>query len=231
MASLISERIAEIESRLEKAAQKSGRRRDDVTLLAVTKTWPATTVREAYAAGLKFFGENYAQEFTEKKSQLNDLPLKWHFIGHLQTNKVKFVVGECDLVHSVDRIKVAREISTRAQQKGLVQKVLIEVNIGDEESKSGLRIAELPALIDAIQELPGIQVCGLMTMPPLTWSEVELRRAFQKIRDERDRLVSRLSSPHNLLELSMGTSQDYEWAVESGSTIVRLGTVIFGKRS
>lgn len=225
-------RIEEVQERIARAARVSGRGSKDVTLLAVTKTWPASAVREAFACGLRSFGENYAQEALAKKSELRDLAIDWHFIGHLQTNKVKSVIGEFSLIHSVDRLKLAREISRRAMAAGASspQGILVEVNVASEAGKSGVSWDELPRLLDEVQELPSVQIRGLMVMPPPALPSEESRRIFAQVRDERDRLAPRLSAPHSLIELSMGTSHDYVEAVEAGATIVRLGTVIFGQR-
>jgi len=226
-------RIDQVEAKIAKAVQVSGRKRDDVLLLAVTKTWDAKIVQNAYDLGLRSFGENYVQEAVEKIDQLGFSEAKWHFIGHLQSNKVKNIIGKFELIHSVDRLSLAKEISNRVAQNEHVnqaQNILIEVNIANEESKSGIQLEALPKFLDQVQEFEHISVRGLMIMPPLNLPESELKGFFNLIRDERDRLASRMSSPHSLIELSMGTSHDYVEAIEAGSTIVRLGTVIFGER-
>jgi pyridoxal phosphate enzyme (YggS family) len=228
-----SENLQQVENKIAEATRRSGRERSDVTLVAVTKTWAAQKVREAYQAGLRSFGENYVQEALEKTDALKDLPgMDWHFIGHLQSNKVKSIVGRFSLIHSVDRFKIANEIDarTRADAEAQPQGVLLEVNIGEEVSKEGVSLGDLPKLLDEVQELSSVVVRGLMIMPPPNWSKKELQRGFALIRDERDRLRTRVSAPHGLIELSMGTSQDYVEAIEAGATIVRLGTVLFGQR-
>lgn len=227
----IRTRLQSIENKIANAAQVSGRSRGDVTLLGVTKTWPSEVVREAYEQGIRAFGENYVQEMLIKEKELEDLAVQWHFIGHLQSNKVKQIVGRCELIHSVDRIGLANEISKRQGEAELPpQPVLIEVNVAVEASKSGVSWDELPRLLDEVQNLSGVVMRGLMVMPPLQWSTDELKQSYLFVRGERDRLASRLSAPHNLLELSMGTSHDYEVAVECGATIVRLGSALFGER-
>lgn len=234
--SFLKENLEKIESNISAAAKASGRQRKDITLLAVTKTWPAKNVKDAHALGLRQFGENYVQEYLQKKKEITDLNLQnleWHFIGHLQSNKVKNIVGEFSYIHSVDRMSLAKEISLRAAMSSASaspQKILIEVNVANEESKSGLSISQLPSFLDEIQNLPALIVCGLMVMPPILTSAADVRHYFDLIRDERDRWTSRLSAPHSLVELSMGTSHDYVLAIESGATMVRLGTVLFGER-
>ncbi|HZY04350.1 MAG TPA: YggS family pyridoxal phosphate-dependent enzyme [Anaeromyxobacteraceae bacterium] len=191
-----------------------------VTLLAVSKAQPAEAVREAYAAGQRHFGENYVQEWRDKAEALSDLPgLAWHFVGSLQTNKVKYLVGRVALVHTVDRLELAREISRRSSQRGVATAVLLEVNVAGEASKSGCPPAEVPALAEAVRALPGLDLRGLMCIPP---AEGDPRPHFRTLRGLRDRL--------GLAELSMGMSGDYLAAIEEGATVVRVGTAIFGER-
>ena len=230
----LKERHDEVKNHMAEAARVSGRRVEDITLLAVTKTWPAETVRSGYQLGIRHFGENYVQESLAKMDELTDLEkVSWHMIGHLQSNKVKSLVGRFDLIHSVDRLSLAQEISKRTDQDEKTkepQKILIEVNIANEPSKSGVHVDGLPAFLEEVQKLKWVTICGLMVMPPLDATSEEAKRYFDLIRDERDRLLSRLSAPHSLVELSMGTSHDYKEAIEAGATIVRLGTVLFGER-
>lgn len=191
-----------------------------VTLVAVSKTHPAEAIREAYAAGQRDFGENYAQEWRDKADALADLAdLRWHFVGGLQTNKVKLLAGRVHLVHAVDREELARELSRRFGQKGAVARVLLEVNTGGEATKGGCAPADAPALAAAVRALPAVELRGLMCMPP---PEDDPRPHFRLLRELRDRL--------GLAELSMGMSGDWEIAVEEGATIVRIGTAIFGER-
>jgi pyridoxal phosphate enzyme (YggS family) len=191
-----------------------------VTLVAVSKTHPAEAIREAYAAGQRDFGENYAQEWREKADALADLPdVRWHFVGSLQTNKVKYLAGRVHLVHAVDREELARELSRRFGQKGAVARVLVEVNTGGEATKSGCPPADAPALAAAVRALPDVELRGLMGMPP---PEDDPRPHFRLLRELRDRL--------GLAELSMGMSADWPIAIEEGATIVRVGTAIFGER-
>ncbi len=190
------------------------------TLVAVSKTHPAEAIREAYAAGQRDFGENYAQEWREKADALADLAdLRWHFVGSLQTNKVRSLAGRVHLVHAVDREELARELSRRFGQKGAVARVLLEVNTGGEATKGGCTPADAPALAAAVRALPSVDLRGLMCMPP---PEDDPRPHFRLLRELRDRL--------GLAELSMGMSADWEIAIEEGATIVRIGTAIFGAR-
>ena len=192
-----------------------------VTLVAVSKTQPAKAIREAYAAGQRDFGENYAQEWRDKADALADLAdLRWHFIGGLQTNKVKYLAGRVAAIHTVDRVELAREISKRFAAKGAVARVYLEVNVGGEASKSGCAPDEVPALAAAVRGLPAIEVVGLMAIPP---PEDDPRPHFRTLRALRDRL--------GLAGLSIGMSADWRVAVEEGSTCVRVGTAIFGERA
>lgn len=191
-----------------------------VTLVAVSKAHPAAAVREAYAAGQRHFGENYVQEWRAKMEALADLPeIVWHFVGGLQTNKVKYLVGKVALVHAVDREELAREIARRSAQRGVATRVLVEVNVAGEASKSGCAPAEVPRLVEAVRALPGLELRGLMCIPP---AEGDPRPHFAAVRRMRDAL--------GLSELSMGMSGDYPVAIEEGATIVRVGTAIFGER-
>jgi pyridoxal phosphate enzyme (YggS family) len=192
-----------------------------VTLVAVSKTQPASAIREAYAAGQRHFGENYAQEWREKADALADLDgLVWHFVGSLQTNKVRTLAGRVAFVHTVDREELAREISKRWQKAGAVARVLVEVNVGGEATKSGCAPAEAERLVAAARGLPALEVAGLMCIPPPT---DDPRPHFRALRALRDRL--------GLAELSMGMTADFPIAIEEGATIVRVGTAIFGERT
>jgi PLP dependent protein len=191
-----------------------------VTLVAVSKTHPADAIREAYAAGQRDFGENYAQEWREKADALADLPeLRWHFVGSLQTNKVKYLAGRVHAIHAVDREELAREISRRFGKQGAVARVLLEVNTGGEASKGGCPPAGAPALAEVVRALPAVELAGLMCIPP---PDDDPRPHFQLLRRLRDALGVR--------ELSMGMSADWRIAVEEGATIVRIGTAVFGER-
>jgi pyridoxal phosphate enzyme (YggS family) len=206
----IAERLAAVRSALPAG----------VRLVAVSKTQPPEAVREAYAAGQRDFGENYAQEWRAKADALADLPdLRWHFIGGLQTNKARLLAGRVAYVHTVDRPELARELSRRQEARGGRVRVFLEVNVAGEASKEGCAPAEVPALAEVVRTLPGLELVGLMCIPPL---EAESRPHFRLLRSLRDAL--------GLAELSMGMSGDWREAVEEGATFVRIGTAIFGPR-
>ena len=191
-----------------------------VTLVAVSKTHPAEAIREAFAAGQRDFGENYAQEWREKADALEDLAgLRWHFIGSLQTNKVKYLAGRVHAIHTVDREELAREISRRFGQKGAVARLFLEVNVGGEGTKGGCAPADVPALAAAVRALPAVDLVGLTCIPP---PEDDPRPHFRALRA--------LAEGLGLRELSMGMSADWRIAVEEGATVVRVGTAIFGER-
>jgi hypothetical protein len=208
--SAIAERLAAV-----RAALPSG-----VTLVAVSKTQPAEAIREAYAAGQRDFGENYAQEWREKAEALADLAdLRWHFIGGLQTNKVKYLAGRVHAIHTVDREELAREISRRFGQKGVIARLFLEVNVGGEATKAGCAPADVPRLAAAVRALPAVELLGLTCIPP---PEDDPRPHFRALRA--------LAEGLGLRELSMGMSADWPIAVAEGATVVRVGTAIFGER-
>jgi pyridoxal phosphate enzyme (YggS family) len=216
----VSDRLAWVRARIDAAARSAGRDPSRVRLLAVSKTFPIDLIREAYAAGQRDFGENYAQEWREKADALADLAdLRWHFIGALQTNKVKYLAGRVAFVHTVDRVELARELSRRFGQKGAAARVFLEVNVGGEASKAGCAPADVPALAAAVRALPAVELVGLTCIPP---PEDDPRPHFRLLRALRDGL--------GLRELSMGMSADWAIAIEEGSTFVRIGTAIFGPR-
>ena len=191
-----------------------------VTLVAVSKTHPPEAVREAYAAGQRDFGENYVQEWRAKADALADLPdLAWHFVGGLQTNKVKYLAGRVALVHTVDRRELGEEIARRWARTGGPARVLVEVTVGREEGQAGCLPEDAPGLVEALRALPGLRVEGLTCIPP---ADRDPRPFFAGLRALRDRL--------GLRELSMGMSADHAVAVEEGATLVRIGTAIFGER-
>jgi pyridoxal phosphate enzyme (YggS family) len=191
-----------------------------VTLVAVSKTHPPEAIRAAYAAGQRDFGENYAQEWREKADALADLAeLRWHFVGGLQTNKAKVLAGRVAYVHTVDREELARELSRRLAAKGARLRAFLEVNVAGEAAKAGCAPADAPRLAEAVRALPGLELVGLMCIPP---AEGDPRPHFRTLRALRDRL--------GLRELSMGMSGDLDAAVEEGATFVRVGTAIFGER-
>ncbi|TMA27473.1 MAG: YggS family pyridoxal phosphate-dependent enzyme [Deltaproteobacteria bacterium] len=208
------EGLKKVRERIAQACARAGRAQGSVTLAAVSKGQPMEKIREAFAAGQTLFAENYAQELREKSSALPDA--EWHFIGALQSNKARMVVGRAALIHTCDRISLARELAKRAEG---AQRVLLEVNIGREPQKSGVLPEEAPGLLDAVRALPQLRCEGLMCIPP---AEGDPRPHFRALRELGEKL--------GLRELSMGMSADYEAAIEEGATIVRVGTAIFGER-
>ncbi len=222
--STIADRLARVRERVVAAAARAGRAADSVTLVAVAKTHPAEAVRAALAAGARDLGENYVQELRGKQALLGELgDVRWHFIGKLQKNKAKDVVGRVALVHTVDDAELAQVLARRAAAAGVVQDVLVEVNVGGEAQKAGVAPAALPALLDAIAALPaGVRCVGLMTIPPPAHAPEDNRVHF--------RALAGLARAHALPVLSMGMSDDFEVAIEEGATHVRVGTSIFGVR-
>lgn len=220
--STLAERLAAVRGRVEAACARGGREPGSVTLVAVSKLKPAALIREAYAAGQRDFGENYAQELRDKAAELADLEgLRWHAIGPLQTNKVKYVARVAHAFHALDRLEVAQELSRRRQDSPLP--CYVEVNVGGEASKSGLEPGALGSFLEAVRALPGLQVRGLMALPPPSEDEQQVRGAFRSLRE--------LARSHGLEGLSMGTTHDFEWAIEEGATLVRVGTALFGERT
>jgi pyridoxal phosphate enzyme (YggS family) len=226
----VGARLAVVRERVAAAARAAGREPASVTLVGVGKTQPADRLDAAWAAGLRDFGENYVQEWRGKAEALAARDLRWHFIGALQSNKVKYLVGRVHLVHSVDRASVLDEIATRSARVGLVTGVLIEVNVGNEETKSGCSEAELEALVARAAASPGVALRGLMGIPPFVAPEAA-RPYFRRLRQLRDDL--RACHPalgDAFCELSMGMSSDLEVAIAEGATFVRVGTDLFGAR-
>ncbi len=228
--------IERIRSGIAEAAQKAGRDPDGITLVAVTKTYPTSYIAAAVHAGITNAGENKVQEAVPKIDELgNDLSysqLRWHLIGHLQSNKAKLAVRHFDLIHSVDSIKLAREINRHAAPLDKLMSCLIQVNVSEEESKEGISAKDAGSTIKAIlEECGNLTIQGLMTMAPFGEPE-ESRSSFKGLRELKESLNKEISHPRlNLKELSMGMSNDFKVAIEEGSTMVRIGTAIFGERS
>ena len=227
MISAIKENLLEINERIADAAKRSGRSAADVTLVAVSKVHPASTILAAYEAGQRHFGENYAQELKEKHAALKELTdIKWHFIGHLQRNKVKIAVSTGAIVETVDSVRLAEALNQQAERDGCILPVLLQVNVGEEKQKSGASPEALPALIEDISHLGRLVIKGLMTIPPYDLDSDETRKYFESLRKLRDKNGGLDRLPY----LSMGMSHDFEAAVEEGATHVRVGTAIFGGR-
>jgi len=218
--STIATNLAAVEGRIAAACARAGRRRDEVTLVAVSKTQPAAAVDEAIAAGVEVVGENWIQEAREKQPEVRGAA-RWHLIGHLQSNKSKDAVRLFDVIHTIDSFELAEKLARVAASAGKRQEILLQVNVGEEPQKSGVAPAEAPALADRLRTLDTLLLRGLMTIPPAGTPE-ETRRYFVQLRNIRDSL--------GLEHLSMGMSEDYEVAIEEGSTIVRVGRAIFGAR-
>lgn len=225
----ISENIERIEKSIQNAIDTSSREREEVLLLAVTKTQPIEAMEEVFNQGLIYFGENKVQEFNQKYDEFSER-VKWHFIGHLQTNKVKNIIGKVELIHSVDSLRLAEEINKQSNKKNCITNILIEVNVALEESKFGISVNNLESFLHEIGELEHINVKGLMTVAPFVENPENNREIFRKMKgllvDNNNKNI------HNICmtELSMGMSNDYKVAIEEGATIVRIGTDIFGKR-
>jgi PLP dependent protein len=222
-------RLASVRENIAAALERSGRAGGAVTIVAVTKTYPAAAVLAARDAGLRDVGENRVQELAEKVAAVGRDAVTWHLIGHLQRNKARRALASFDLLHSLDSTRLARELSDAAEASGSTVRALVQVNASGEETKSGFELEELVDALGEICSLPALRVEGLMTMAPFTDDESIVRRTFVATREARDdaaRQVPAFRGEH----LSMGMSNDYEIAVEEGSTLVRLGTVLFGAR-
>ena len=209
---MIKENLQEVERRICEACKRSGRDRSEVQLIAVSKTKPVSMIEEAYAEGIRRFGENKPQELRDKYEEM-EKDIKWHMIGHLQRNKVKYVVGRAALIHSVDSVRLAEAIDQEAEKKGIVMPVLVEVNVASEESKFGVRVEEL------------------MTIAPFVENAEDNRKYFAKLRELSVDISAKNIDNVNMRDLSMGMTGDYEVAIEEGATMVRVGTGIFGERN
>jgi hypothetical protein len=225
----IAEQIDLIRRRIAEAAERSGRPASAVRLMAVTKTVDDQRILQAVAAGVNLIGENYVQE-ARRKIEMMGKSMEWHLIGHLQTNKAKYAVRLFDMIHSLDRIELARELDRRARMAGVVVKALVEVNIGGEETKRGVALRDALPLIREVAALEYLSIQGLMTMPPWFDDPEEARPFFAALRELKERVAAENLPRVAMRELSMGMSQDYEAAVEEGATIVRIGRSIFGER-
>ncbi|HUS79770.1 MAG TPA: YggS family pyridoxal phosphate-dependent enzyme [Armatimonadota bacterium] len=226
----IADNLRTVRERIAAAAARAGRDASEVTLVVVTKTRGLDEVRGAVAAGATDLGENYVQELVAKARELGDDGVRWHAIGHLQTNKVRQVVPVVSLIHSLDSLRLAEEIERRAGAAGRTIPALVQVNVAGEDSKFGVDEAGLMDLAPRVMELQSVRLAGLMTMPPFVEEGEDNRRYFARVRELRDDLVTRGIPADSLRELSMGMTSDYEVAVEEGATLVRVGTAIFGPR-
>lgn len=226
---MIKEHLTEIKERIEQACIRSGRNPGEVTLIAVSKTKPVPMLEEAYAAGARDFGENKVQEIAAKKPELPE-DIRWHMIGHLQRNKVGQVLGKAVLIHSVDSLRLARQIETDAAKAGLDVDILLEVNVAKEESKYGFMLEEVEDAIMTIKDFPHVHIKGLMTIAPFVENPEENRGIFKKLFEFAVDIDKKNIDNVTMGVLSMGMTGDYEVAVEEGATMVRVGTGIFGVR-
>lgn len=225
----IAANIAKIHGRIDKACQKSGRNPEEVKLIAVSKVKPAEQVEEAFHAGQKLFGESYVQEFRDKQP-LVEAPVQWHFIGGLQSNKVKYLRSKVMMIHSVDRLSLAEEIDRQWEKIDGAVEILLQVNVGDEASKSGCDPENLESLVRSIAPLSNLRIKGLMCLPPHSDDPEQVRPFFKQLRKLSEQIDRLQLSGVEMSELSMGMSGDFEMAIEEGATLVRVGTAIFGAR-
>ena len=225
----ISENLKAVEENIKGACERAGRDRGEVTLIAVSKTKPVSDIRQAMDCGITVFGENKVQEIRDKTEEIKE-PLHWHMIGHLQTNKVKYLPGKVDMIHSVDKLSLAEEIEKQAAKHDLVMDVLVEVNMAHEDTKFGLSPDEAIDFVKEISTLPHLNIRGFMTIAPYTEDPESNRVYFKGLRELKDK-VNELNIPNVKMDcLSMGMTGDYEVAIEEGATFVRVGTGIFGER-
>jgi PLP dependent protein len=224
----ITSNLAQIHERIARASERAGRREDEIKIVAVSKTFPAEAIRAAYEAGLRNFGENRVQEWESKQPHVADLDAAWHLIGHLQSNKARRAARLFSRVDSVDSIELARKLDACASEEAKRLSVLVEVHLGNEETKTGVAETDLRPLAEAVVKLPGLSLLGLMAIPPFLDDPESLRPHFRKLRELRDGLCKLLDCP--LPVLSMGMSHDFEVAIEEGATEIRVGTALFGDR-
>ena len=227
---MVAENVESIKKRIREVCSRCGRRPEDVLLVGVSKTFGVDSIQNAVNSGLFDIGENYAQELLEKRNRLGDDRIRWHFIGHLQSNKVKHVIEYVHLIHSVDNDRVAEEIQKRAEKAGRMVNVLIEVHTTDEATKYGVLPADIIELLKRISKFDRVRVQGLMTMGPFSDDPDDSRPSFRQLAELRDRISREGIENVTMQHLSMGMTHDFEVALEEGATIVRIGTAIFGTR-
>ena len=227
---MLKDRLEEVEERIQEACRRAGRDRSEVTLIAVSKTKPAEVLKEAYDLGIRVFGENKVQELTEKYEVLPK-DIRWHMIGHLQTNKVKYIADKVELIHSVDSLKLAETIEKEAAKRNRTIDILVEVNVAEEESKFGLKVEEVIPFIEKVAGFSHINVRGLMTIAPFVDNPEKNRTIFADLQKLYVDIKKKNIDNVNVSILSMGMTNDYEVAIEEGATMVRVGTGIFGARN
>jgi pyridoxal phosphate enzyme (YggS family) len=226
----IADRLGEVRARVADAATRAGRAPADICLIAVSKTFPIEAVREAYDAGQRDFGENRVQELLQKMDAGADMALRWHLIGHLQSNKARRAAERVPIIHSIDRTELLRRLDEAATGAARRPQLLVQVDLAAEPTKHGAPPDLLPALFGEAQRCRAVDVLGLMLLPPLSENPEDARPWFRRLREERDRLLASGIPSSMLSELSMGMSHDFEVAIEEGATMVRVGTAIFGER-
>ena len=227
---MLKENLYQVQENMKEACRRSGRAESDVTLIAVSKTKPLPMLEEVYSLGIRDFGENKVQELVDKAEQLPD-DIRWHMIGHLQRNKVKYIVDKVYMIHSVDSLRLAEEISKEAVKLGIIVNILIEVKVAGEESKFGVTPEDTPGLVQEISHLPGILVRGLMTIAPFVENAEDNRIFFSALKKLYVDITNKNIDNVRMDYLSMGMTGDYEVAIEEGASFVRVGTGIFGERS
>lgn len=227
---MVKENLANVEKNIEQACKNAGRSRDEVTLIAVSKTKPVEMLQEIYDENIRDFGENKVQELCSKMEQLPS-DIRWHMIGHLQRNKVKYIVGKVELIHSVDTYRLAEEINIQAKKQNVIVPILVEVNIAHEESKFGISAEDAILLVEEISKLENIRIKGLMTIAPYVENPEDNRLYFRKIKQLSVDITNKNIDNVFMEILSMGMTGDYMVAIEEGATMVRVGTGIFGERN
>ena len=227
---MLNKNLADIKQRIQNVAKACGRDPKDIKLVAVSKTVEVERVQQAIEAGITVLGENYVQEARNKITTLSRYPVSWHFIGHLQSNKSKYVIRLFDLIHSVDRLKLAKELNKQARKLDKIQDILIQVNISGEATKSGIAQTAAIDLVKEISALEHLCIKGLMTMPPYFNEPEKVRPYFAALRELSDQIRDLNIANVDMNELSMGMTGDFEVAIENGATLVRIGTAIFGER-
>lgn len=227
---MVAENLKDVEKRIQRACERSGRSRDEVTLIAVSKTKPLEMLEEAYTAGARYFGENKVQELTDKYDAMSK-DIHWQMIGHLQRNKVKYIIDKAELIHSVDSLRLAETINKEAAKKNMTANILLEVNMAKEVTKFGLMPEEVFDFVKEIVRFPNIRVQGLMTIAPFVENPEENRIHFANLRKLSVDIGKEKVNNVNMSILSMGMTNDFEVAIEEGATMVRVGTAIFGERN
>ena len=226
---MLASNLQEVERKIMEACDKAGRAREDITLIAVSKTKPVPILQEIYNLGVRDFGENKVQELTDKEPQL-PTDLRWHMIGHLQRNKVKQVIDKAVLIHSVDSVRLAKAIEAEAAKKDIIVQILLEVNVAEEDSKFGLKLDEVIPAVEEIATMPHVRIKGLMTIAPFVENPEENRTVFAQLQKLSVDIAEKNIDNVSVDILSMGMTNDYQVAIEEGATMIRVGTGIFGER-